>query len=72
MREVELPVRSGGAYLYAQSQLWYRTSGVARGVRRRAVVGILINPRLSAAVLEFTPVDERVAPYAYGWWGGKL
>ena len=34
---------------------------VAKGVRRRADVGILTSPRLSAAVLEFTPVDERVA-----------
>ena len=36
-------------------------SGDAQGVRCRAGVGILINPRLSAAVLEFIPVDERVA-----------
>ena len=39
--------------------------GVAEGVRRRASVGILTNPWLSAVVLEFTPVDE-------GLWGGKL
>ena len=36
-------------------------SGVAKGVRCQAGVGILTSPRLSAAVLEFTPVDERVA-----------
>ena len=30
-------------------------------VRRRAGVGILTNPRLSTAVSEFTPVNERVA-----------
>ena len=36
-------------------------SGVAKGVRCRAGVGILTSPWLSAAVLEFTPVDKRVA-----------
>ena len=36
-------------------------SGVARGERRRAGVGILIGPRLCACTLGFTPVDERVA-----------
>ena len=36
-------------------------SGVAQGVRRQAGVGILTSPRLSAAVLEFSPVNERVA-----------
>ena len=36
-------------------------SGVAQGVRCREGVGILTSPRLSAAMLEFTPVDERVA-----------
>uniref|UniRef100_A0A8C5CRJ5 Reverse transcriptase domain-containing protein n=1 Tax=Gadus morhua TaxID=8049 RepID=A0A8C5CRJ5_GADMO len=46
-------------------------SGVAEGVRRRAGVGILINPRLSAAVLEFTPVDERVASLRLRVVGGK-
>ncbi|KAK0156273.1 Craniofacial development protein 2 [Merluccius polli] len=46
-------------------------SGVAQGVRRRAGVGILINPRLSAAVLEFTPVDERVASLRLRVVGGK-
>ena len=36
-------------------------SGVARGERRRAGVGVLIAPHLSRHVLEFTPVNERVA-----------
>ena len=36
-------------------------SRVAKGVRSQAGVRILTSPRLSAAVLEFTPVDERVA-----------
>ncbi|KAK0141183.1 Craniofacial development protein 2 [Merluccius polli] len=36
-------------------------SGVATGERRRAGVAILIAPRLGACMLEFTPVDERVA-----------
>ncbi|TWW65115.1 R2 Retrovirus-related Pol polyprotein from type I retrotransposable element [Takifugu flavidus] len=36
-------------------------SGVADGERRRAGVAILVAPQLSACVLEFTPVDERVA-----------
>ncbi|TWW81034.1 R2DM Retrovirus-related Pol polyprotein from type II retrotransposable element [Takifugu flavidus] len=35
-------------------------SGVADGERRRAGVAILVAPQLSACVLEFTPVDERV------------
>ena len=35
-------------------------SGVAEGVSCMGV-GILINPRLRATVLEFIPVDERVA-----------
>ena len=46
-------------------------SGVAEGVRRRVGVVILINPRLSAAVLEFTPVDERVASLRLRVVGGK-
>ncbi|TWW57747.1 R2DM Retrovirus-related Pol polyprotein from type II retrotransposable element [Takifugu flavidus] len=41
-------------------------SGVADGERRRAGVAILVAPRLSACVLEFTPVDERVASFAFG------
>ena len=36
-------------------------SGVAQGERRRAGVGILTSPRLSAALLEFSPENERVA-----------
>ena len=36
-------------------------SGVAKGVRCWVGVGILTSPRLSAAVLAFTLVDERVA-----------
>lgn len=36
-------------------------SGVARGERRRAGVGLLISPQLSRHVLEFSPVNERVA-----------
>ncbi|KAK0131118.1 Craniofacial development protein 2 [Merluccius polli] len=36
-------------------------SGVATGERRWAGVAILIAPRLGACMLEFTPVDERVA-----------
>jgi len=37
------------------------SSGVAQGVRPQAGVGILTSPRLSAPVLEFSPVNERVA-----------
>ncbi|KAI3370704.1 hypothetical protein L3Q82_007261 [Scortum barcoo] len=36
-------------------------SGVAQGERRRAGVGLLIAPQLCRHVLEFTPVNERVA-----------
>ena len=36
-------------------------SGVARGDRRWVGVGLLIAPQLSRHVLEFTPVNERVA-----------
>ncbi|TWW61044.1 hypothetical protein D4764_05G0011340 [Takifugu flavidus] len=36
-------------------------SGVANGERRRAGVAILVAPQLSACILAFTPVDERVA-----------
>uniref|UniRef100_A0A3B5B7Z8 Ig-like domain-containing protein n=1 Tax=Stegastes partitus TaxID=144197 RepID=A0A3B5B7Z8_9TELE len=36
-------------------------SGIARGERRWAGVGLLIAPQLSCQVLEFTPVNERVA-----------
>ncbi|KAK5875618.1 hypothetical protein CesoFtcFv8_026682 [Champsocephalus esox] len=46
-------------------------SGVAHGVRRRAGVGILTSPRLGASLLEFTPVDERVASLRLRVMGGK-
>jgi len=46
-------------------------SGVAQGVRRRAGVGILTSPRLGASLLEFTPVDERVASLHLRVMGGK-
>ena len=36
-------------------------SGFAHGERRRAGVGLLTAPQLSRHVLEFTPVNERVA-----------
>ncbi|TWW81632.1 hypothetical protein D4764_01G0014470 [Takifugu flavidus] len=36
-------------------------SGVADGERQRAGVAILVAPQLSACILEFTTVDERVA-----------
>jgi len=35
-------------------------SSVAQGVRCQVGVGILSSPRLSAALLEFSPVNERV------------
>jgi len=40
---------------------WTLLSKVAQDVRRQADVGILTSPRLSADVLEFSPVNERVA-----------
>ena len=46
-------------------------SGVAQGVRRQAGVGILTSPQLSAAVLEFSPVNERVASMRLKVAGGK-
>ena len=46
-------------------------SGVAQGVRHQAGVGILTSPRLSAAVLEFSPVNERVASMRLKVAGGK-
>ena len=46
-------------------------SGVAQGVRRKAGVGILTSPRLSAATLEFNPVDETVASLRLRVVGGK-
>ena len=65
-----LPVRSGGAYIYAQFQLWYCTPGkgiglysslVSQGMKRRVGVGLLTYPWHSATVLEVSPVDERDA-----------
>jgi len=46
-------------------------SGVAQGVRRQAGVGILTSPQLSAAVLEFSPVYEKVASMRLQVAGGK-
>jgi len=46
-------------------------SGVAQGVRRQAGVGIFTSPRLSAAVLEFSPVNERVVSMRLQVTGGK-
>ena len=46
-------------------------AGVARGERRRAGVGFLIAPRLSACVLGFTPVDEGVASLRL-WVGDRV
>ena len=46
-------------------------SGVAQGVRCQAGVGILTSPRLSAAVLVFSPVNERVASMRLQVAGGK-
>ncbi|KAI3354597.1 hypothetical protein L3Q82_019098 [Scortum barcoo] len=44
-------------------------SGVAQGEQRRAGVGLLIAPQLSRHVLEFTPVNERVASLHLPGWG---
>ena len=49
---------SGTSLLERGWTLFY--AGVVPGERRRAGVGLLIAPQLSANVLEFTPVDERV------------
>jgi len=46
-------------------------SRVAQGARCQAGVGILTIPRLSAAVLEFSPVNERVASMRLQVAGGK-
>ncbi len=50
---------SGTTLLERGWTLYY--SGVAHGERRRADVGLLIAPQLSCHVLEFTPVNKRVA-----------
>ncbi|TWW78160.1 R2DM Retrovirus-related Pol polyprotein from type II retrotransposable element [Takifugu flavidus] len=52
-KEPELVIFSRGVGLYH--------SGVANGERRRAGVAVLVAPQLSVCILEFTPVDERVA-----------
>ncbi|KAI3355167.1 hypothetical protein L3Q82_017874, partial [Scortum barcoo] len=57
-KEPEL-VREVESFLERGWTLHY--SGVAQGERRRAGVGLLIAPQLSRHVLEFTPVNERVA-----------
>ena len=49
---------SGTSLLERGWTLFY--TGVVPGKRRRAGVGLLIAPQLSANVLEFTPVDERI------------
>ena len=46
-------------------------SGVATGKRRQAGVAILIATWLGACMLEFTPVDERVASLRL-WVGGRI
>ncbi|TWW63623.1 hypothetical protein D4764_03G0006310 [Takifugu flavidus] len=46
-------------------------SGVADGERRRAGVAILIAPQLSACILEFILVDEKVASLRL-WVGGRI
>ena len=52
-------VGSGTQLLERGWTLFY--SGVAHGERRRAGVGLLIAPQLSRHVLEFSPLDGRVA-----------
>ncbi|KAK2823344.1 hypothetical protein Q7C36_019944 [Tachysurus vachellii] len=49
---------SGTQLLERGWALYY--SGVARGERRQAGVGLLIAPQLNSHVLEFTPVNKRV------------
>jgi len=50
---------------------WTLVSGVGQGVRHQAGVGILTSPRLSAALLEFSSVNERVASIGLQVAGGK-
>ncbi|MDG2555341.1 reverse transcriptase domain-containing protein [Vibrio parahaemolyticus] len=52
---------SGSGTLVLERGWTLSFAGVAPGERRRAGVGFLIAPRLSACTLGFTPVDERVA-----------
>ncbi|KAI3368054.1 hypothetical protein L3Q82_026877, partial [Scortum barcoo] len=58
---VRLPVGSPPAGKLLERGWTLHYSGVAQGERRRAGVGLLIAPQLSRHVLEFTPVNERVA-----------
>ena len=60
---------SGTLLLYRGWTLFF--SGVAQGVRCTAGVGILTSLRLSAAMLAFTPVDERVPSLRVRVIGGK-
>ena len=46
-------------------------SGVAQGVRCQLGVGIFTSPRLSAAVLEFSSVNKRVASMRLQIAGGR-
>ncbi|KAI3357180.1 hypothetical protein L3Q82_015641, partial [Scortum barcoo] len=55
-------LRGSGTQLLERGWTLHYYSGVAQGERRRAGVGLLaIAPQLSRHVLEFTPVNERVA-----------
>uniref|UniRef100_A0AAV2JP18 Uncharacterized protein n=1 Tax=Knipowitschia caucasica TaxID=637954 RepID=A0AAV2JP18_KNICA len=47
--------------IVSSSHTCQSASGVSHGERRRAEVAILIAPHLSRHVLEFSPVNERVA-----------
>ncbi|KAI3368711.1 hypothetical protein L3Q82_025707, partial [Scortum barcoo] len=61
-KEPELSCGSLGSGTQLLERGWtLHYSGVAQGERRRAGVGLLIAPQLSRHVLEFTPVNERVA-----------
>ncbi|TWW77601.1 hypothetical protein D4764_12G0009910 [Takifugu flavidus] len=62
--------RGSGTSLLERGWTLYH-SGVADGERRRAGVAILVAPQLSACILEFTPVDERVASLRL-WVGGRI
>ena len=70
MREIEIPARyivgltsmhSSGTSLPERDWMTLIYAGVVQGERQRARVGLSIAPLLSANVLEFTPVDKRVA-----------
>ena len=75
-----VPTRYGWAYLYAQHRFWNQAPGEGLdspllrsgpGCETPAGVGILTSPRLSAAVLEFSPVNERVTSIRLKVAGGK-